>query len=170
MPIDEKNGARTHEPSLREITAELDGLRELFKSKYEALAKIMDERDKLYTERAVSSKNNIDVALKAAEILNNTIFAAGEKAIAKSDINSDKWRENANEWRGAMMDREAKFASRQDIESEFKSVRVELASLRESRSEGAGRSAGVHYLWAAGVAAVGALLGLVSIVVAILRH
>ena len=61
-----QDGPRTHEPSLREVTVELDGLRAVLLSELSALRQLMDERDKLYKERADSQKSNVDTALKAA--------------------------------------------------------------------------------------------------------
>jgi len=119
--------SRTHEPSLRELAAQNDYLKELFLTKMAALERIMEERDNLYTERASSSKAAIDAA-----------FAASEKAVGKSDINAEKWRENANEWRAAMQDREVKFAGRVEVDNEFKSLRAELGSLKETRASVSG--------------------------------
>src|SRR5678816_4366067 len=61
-------------------------------------------------------------------------LAAAEKAVGKAEANAEKWRENANEWRGSMMDREVKFASKEQIETEFRGIRQELASLKETRA------------------------------------
>ncbi len=138
-PMDDKNG-RTHEPSLRELTAELDGLRRETAARFDGLAKIMDERDRRYQERAESGKTAVDAALKAADTFNTATFAASEKAVAKSEINAEKWRDNANEWRGAMIDRETKFASRVEVDNEMKNVQKEIASLKETRSQTTGTS------------------------------
>ena len=45
MTQEDTNGYRTHEPSLRELTADLDGLRDLLLAKIEANREILDERD-----------------------------------------------------------------------------------------------------------------------------
>jgi len=45
----------------------------------------------------------ISAALTAADKLNSVIFAASEKAIEKADANAEKWRQNANEWRAAIL-------------------------------------------------------------------
>ena len=82
--MDDQNG-RTHEPSLRELTAELDGMRNLLLEKIEATKGILDERDKLYTERALAGGKAVEAALKAAETLTNAAFAASEKAIVKAE-------------------------------------------------------------------------------------
>src|SRR5579859_5205347 len=42
---------------------------------------------------------------------------AAEKAVNKAEINAANWRDNANEWRAAMSDRERNFAPIQRLES-----------------------------------------------------
>jgi hypothetical protein len=129
---------------------------ETLKEHFDAL---FAERDKQYVERAIANKTAVEAALKAAETLNAAAFAASEKAIAKSDINAEKWREQANEWRGSMQDRENKFAARAEVDNEFKNLRSELGSLKESRAEGSGRSGGSQAMWGYVVGAIG-LLGI----------
>lgn len=121
------------------VDEKLAGMKALLSADMGTLRATIDERDKLYNERATTGKTAVDAALKSAESAVNSAFAASEKAIVKSDINSEKWRENANEWRAAMMDRESRFAPRSEMETEIKSLRQEIASLKESRSESVGR-------------------------------
>jgi len=118
---------QTREPTLRELSMQLAGLREL-----------VNERDARYTERAAASSAAIDAALKAQERLANSVNEASQKAIDKADINAEKWRANANEWRGAMTDREGEFARKPEVDAMFSSIRLEIQSLRESRAEGVG--------------------------------
>ena len=47
-----------------------------------------------------------DKAVKAA-------LASAEKAVDRAEINAEKWRQNANEWRAAMTDRERNFARKE---------------------------------------------------------
>ena len=52
-------------------------------------------------------------ALRAADHeLYDRRFEAQEKAVAVAEANSERWRQNANEWRAAMTDRERNFLSR----------------------------------------------------------
>jgi hypothetical protein len=155
------NDIRTHEPNLRELTSDLDGLKAFLLSRHDALREVVDEREKLYTERSIASGRAVDAALKAAETLTNAAFAASEKAIQKAESNAEKWRDNANEWRTAMLDRESKFAAKPEVENEFKSIRTEMASLSKSRDEGSGKAEGSHALWGyvlAGLAIAGWLI------------
>jgi hypothetical protein len=75
-----------------------------------------------------------DKAVRAA-------LAAAEEARKQAEANAEKWRANANEWRDAMNDREAKFASKPEMEGELRAIRSQIASLKESRDMGIGRSA-----------------------------
>lgn len=166
---DNDNNGRTHEPSLRELTAQLDDLKELLLAKHDGILKVMDERDKLYTDRAISSKTAVEAALKAAETLTNASFAASEKAIGKADANAEKWRENANEWRAAMQDREVKFAGRVEMDNEFKNLRNELMSLKESRAEGGGRHSGSAAVWGYVISAIAVLGSLFTAAIALYK-
>ena len=42
-------------------------------------------------------------------------FAAVRRAVAVYEATADKWRDSANEWRGAMSDRERDFVSRREL-------------------------------------------------------
>lgn len=40
---------------------------------------------------------------------------SAEKAVQVAEANAEKWRQNANEWRGAMGDREKNFITRREV-------------------------------------------------------
>ncbi len=127
MPED--NG-RTHEPSLRELVAELDGLREL-----------LMERDKRYDERFVSAKEMV-----------KTAFDSAEKAITKAEQAQTTYNQTHNDVQRQRMAAEQLFAQKGDLEKgllrsderiddlkkSFETYQtlqaVEIRSLRESRS------------------------------------
>ena len=44
-------------------------------------------------------------------------LAAAEKAVLKKEEEVERWRQNANEWRGAMSDRERDFLTRKEFYS-----------------------------------------------------
>lgn len=60
---------------------------------------------KEYMERILEEK---DKALSAA-------LASAEKAVLKKEEEVECWRANANEWRGAMSDRERDFLTRKEF-------------------------------------------------------
>jgi len=60
-------------------------------------------------DRFSAQREAVAAALAAAEKAVNAALAANEKAVALSESNSERWRASANEWRGAMDDRETRF-------------------------------------------------------------
>ena len=55
---------------------------------------------------------HLNALREADHRLYDSRFEAQEKAIAVAEANSERWRQNANEWRAAMTDRERNFFSR----------------------------------------------------------
>ncbi len=58
---------RTHEPSLRELTGQLDDLRSLMNTRFDATNKVMDERDRRYEDRFTAMDDKTQLALTASE-------------------------------------------------------------------------------------------------------
>lgn len=54
----------------------------------------------------------VAAALAAQKEAVAAALAAAEKAVAVAEVNAEKWRQNANEWRGAMTDRDRNFLSK----------------------------------------------------------
>lgn len=78
--------------------------------------------DSLLTEIDLRYQQRFEAQQKATtDALNSAALA-----VAKAEENADKWRVNANEWRGSMMDREVKFLPR----DEFKGILTEWGSWR----------------------------------------
>lgn len=98
---------------------------------------MIDANDRRYMDRFESSEKAVNAAL-----------AASEKAVSVAETNAEKWRDNANEWRGAMTDREARFVSH----TEFGLLKERL-----DRAEGGGK--GMRDLWGWIMAAI--MLGIV---------
>jgi hypothetical protein len=135
----------------------------------EFLERVIDERDRQYQAQFTAADRARDTALAAQKELTAAAFDASEKAIARADVNAEKWRQNANEWRASMLDRENRFASRIEVETEIKALRAEIAGLRESRAEGGGRSLGSHAMWGYVVGAVGFALSVLSLIGLVLK-
>ncbi len=72
------------------------------------LITILGEIDKRYEQRFQAQEKAVLAAL-----------AAAEKAVTVAEVNAEKWRSNANEWRGSMDDRERNFARRDSVEAQF---------------------------------------------------
>lgn len=145
------NGDRTHEPNLREVVSELDGLRDLAFSKLTALRELIDERDRLYSTVAAGQKTAVDAALLAQEKLVSAAFLASEKAIVKAEDAQREYNARSNEFRGQLDDQAKTLLSRVEATTEFKSrddkieqINRDIRDLRESRSAGqGGKEAGI---------------------------
>lgn len=176
--------------TLSEIKSELDGLREVVLAKQEALREIIDERDRLYKERDDSRRTAVDAALAAVKEQTKATFEASEKAIVKAEEAQKSYNSSHNDL-SRKMDEQYKAMTPQsearlkwdnsdreiaDIRKELIANREaankdntnlrdmimkEISGLRESRSEGTGKSAGLHNSW-------GLLLGFASLIVSLI--
>jgi hypothetical protein len=86
-----------HTDETREIWAALGSLR----ARFEGHIKVMDERDRRYTEIGDAKDKAITAAL-----------AAAEKAVMVAERNAERWRDSANEWRAAMTDKDRNFVTK----------------------------------------------------------
>lgn len=84
---------KPHEPTLREVTAQLKGLRDY-----------VDARDREYRTTAELREKALSIALTASD-----------KAVGLAEANADKWRESANEWRSAMNDKDRNFVTSKSL-------------------------------------------------------
>lgn len=76
--------------------------------------------DKIFEER----NKAIDSALIATKEAINIAASAMKEAVKVASENDEKWRKNANEWRGAMQDREDRFQQKPEFVALEKAVRV----------------------------------------------
>jgi hypothetical protein len=161
---------RVHDPSLRELTAELDGVRELLISKVESSRVVMDERDVRYEQR-----------FKAMDEKTSLALTASEKAVSKAETATEKRFDAVNEFRGTLSDQarllipreevNARFsASDQKIEGLKEQFQKDIGSLKETRSEVSGKEKGRDHTWAIALAIGLAVLGDIIAVAAILTH
>lgn len=123
MSTNGDNGSRTHEPSLREVVAELDGLRDLMKSEDRRLEQVMDERDARYMERSNAAEKQVGVA-----------FTASEKAAAKTEQAQDVYNRGHNDLLRKMDDQHKDTLPREEANAKFDSIGKEIQGLREFRS------------------------------------
>jgi hypothetical protein len=113
-------------------------------------------------ERFESQQQGVKDALTAQKEATASALVSAEKAVLVAENSAEKWRMNANEWRGSMLDRETRFAQRTEVEAELKSVRAEIASLKETRAEGIGSKAMMIFL----ITLLGAAATIIGIVIA----
>lgn len=74
-----------------------------------------EQSDKFITQRFQDTDKAVNAALAAAKEAVGAALAASEKAVDKAEGNAEKWRDSANEWRGAMSDREREFLTRREF-------------------------------------------------------
>jgi hypothetical protein len=141
----ENGNGRTHEPSLREVTADLDGQKVLMLALNKSLRDLMDERHNLYKERDESSKLAVKDALTAQDKLTTNAFAASKEAIAKSDNAQNSYNASHNDLLKKMDDQHKDTLPRNEANEKFKgydekfdNLRKDIQGLRESRSENLG--------------------------------
>lgn len=122
--------------------------------------------DALFAER----EKAVEAALAAQEKAVNAALAASDKAIQKAEVNAEKWRENANEWRGAMSDRDRQLPSRREVEQSTKAIEARLTGVENFIQSQQGRSTGLAAGWGYLIGAVGLLSALVTVAVVLSHH
>lgn len=122
-------------------------LREFLSLWIERIEKIMDERDRLYEERHQTQIAGFNSALSAHKELTQTAFDASEKAIHKAEIAQTIYNEGHNDLSRKMETQAKDFLSRHEATTLLKNqdekmehMKIDISSLRESRSEKSGRS------------------------------
>lgn len=71
---------------------------------------------KEYADQRLSDfKDDVDRRFRDQDVNTKTALASAEKAVDKAETIGQQWRENANEWRSAMSDRERNFLSRKEF-------------------------------------------------------
>ena len=133
----------------------------------EALVRELDVRvdmrlrdlDLRLTQRFDAQRQALDAAFAAAA----KGEASNKELIAMNDVAAEKWRHSANEWRGAMIDREARFMTRNEYDLAHHSLvgKVEAVERIVIRSQGEGK--GMSRLWAIAVAVAVSVGSLVAI-------
>ena len=94
----------------------------------------------------------------------SALLTAQEKAINLAEKNAEAWRASANEWRGAMTDRERTFMARGELDTRFASIDTQLNDLKKQVSLMAGKSSGLNAGWGYLVGAVGLIILVVQFI------
>ena len=163
------DNGRTHEPSLRELTAEMDGLRNVMSAKFERVDTKMDERDRRYEDRFIAMDDKTSLALNASE-----------KAVVKAETATEKRFDGVNEFRGTLSDQAANLLPRAEANAKFTALEEKFLSLKDelSRSVNTGLGAksekhegraNISLFAALLFGAAGTLVGFVGMVVVLWR-
>jgi hypothetical protein len=76
-----------HEPTLRELLVEINATRSVLLAKLDGLERVMNERDRTYTERDIAAKEAVRLAVVAAEhVAKRTESALDENRIFVSQL------------------------------------------------------------------------------------
>jgi hypothetical protein len=66
-------------------------------------------------QRFQDQEKAVLAALASADKQVSAALMSAEKAVDRAEINAERWRNNANEWRGALSDRERDYLSRREF-------------------------------------------------------
>jgi acyl-CoA reductase-like NAD-dependent aldehyde dehydrogenase len=132
------------------------------------------ERDRRYEERFRSSEEAVKSALAAQEKYSNGMYEAAKEAVAKAEAAQRAVNERQNEFRGQLSDQAATLMPRKEYEAgmastrelldrEVKTLRADISSLREYRSEQGGKTQGISMAWAVLIGLVGLIGSLIAI-------
>jgi hypothetical protein len=89
---------------------------------------LLNQYDRRYTERFDAQEKAVLAALASAEKAVAAALASAERASGVLEVQSKEWRAAANEWRGAMADRERDYPTRTEVLSIEKGLLVKLDS------------------------------------------
>lgn len=188
---EDTSNSRTHEPSFRELVSELDGLRELVLSKFQAIRELIDERDRLYKERDAAIREQTRASLES-----------NEKAVTKAEDAQREYNIRSNEFRGQLDDqnklmrdtmmprveslsmhhatadkielvkgelyRQADSIT-ENFDKEIERLSDDIKVLRESNAAQSGKSSGRHGMWGYVIAAIGLIGMLVTTGIALIK-
>lgn len=115
-------------------------------------------------KEVVSLREYIERILEEKDKAVNIALAAAKEAVGVAEKNAEKWRDQANEWRGAMTDREKTFATKAEVAAYKESTERALAVEKERSDKGEGRGVGLAQGWSILLATVGLAGGLIGII------
>jgi hypothetical protein len=161
------NGNRTHEPSLRELTAELDGLRNLFMERCNSIKELMDERHQHYKERDSDRQTEVE---KAQASMNKAVDKAEQSQAAYNKTHNDLMRQMGDERAEAKADQ----MPRKEIEGKFETIEQKVQEQKQELTRIGSRDAGAskskednRVLIAIVISGVVALMGLAGLAITI---
>jgi small-conductance mechanosensitive channel len=183
-PVELMNTPQSHISALR---VEIDALKhhamEVDKRHTEALQAADRRWHTLFDERNL----RLSERFAAQEAAVHAAFASAEKAVEREHTNSESWRKSANEWRGAMDDREKSYAMKEQVDATLASIHKEIDTLRDNtrgeitliretmrkevetlridQTTQAGKAQGMDKMWGYIIAAISAM-GAVGVTVA----
>lgn len=108
----------------------------------EYLLRIIADQDTRWSQLAEAQATAVQAALVAQEKAVQAALAAADKAVAKAEEGATAWRVSANEWRGAMSDRERTFITRTEYDQGMKAMTEKVEMLRQFADVATGQQHG----------------------------
>lgn len=125
MPTSETSCQKRDREFLERVMEERD---RTYTDRIRALEKLVDERDRLYLEKFKGAEVAVAAALAAQEKSVNSAFAASEKAIVKAEQAQKEYNERSNEFRGQLDDQAKTLMPRPETLSMFRGVEDKISS------------------------------------------
>ena len=109
------------------------------------LREIVDERDRLYSERHQNSQIALQTALNSAEKAVNAALAAAKEASFEQKEALKEYKTASNEWRQTVTDLSGRLSELGEIKAEVRAMQEKVNELRrvESRQQGGGEALSV---------------------------
>jgi len=117
---------------------------------------MLAQADKRNEQRFLAQEKAVDAAL-----------ASADKASSKSEVNAERWRASANEWRGAMSDRDRELPSRREVDAAMAAHDERIRRLEDEAKSNKGKSAGIGLIVSVIVGSVTLAVIVISAVVAV---
>jgi hypothetical protein len=161
------NAERTHEPSLRELTAELDGLGKLLLAKIDAQRDALEAADKRYEQRFAAQESAVGSALVGQEKAVNAALVAADRAVLKAEGAAEKRFDAVNEFRAQLADQATTFLPRAEALVKFEALAEKLESVRLANMASVGRREGQQSTKEEGRAIAAAIIAVLAALVAL---
>lgn len=113
-----------------------------------------------------ADKKAVDAALAAAEKAVAAAMAASEKAISKAETAATARADASNEIRAAMIDQQAHFARKEQVDMQFAGLTLRVDVVEKSQASAKDKTIGAGQLWATIVAVVAAVATIITIIFA----
>lgn len=141
---------------------------------------VLTEQDRRYEARFVASEQAVTTSFSAQEKAINAALAAQQAAVNKAELASDKRFESVNEFRSQLGDQARTFMPRTEAEALIKALGEKLETGLKSVSDkldavvaridrNEARGVGNQQVWGYVAAAIGVMVGIAGLVLALFR-
>lgn len=111
-----------------------------------------------------SQKEAINAALTAAKEAVNSALVAAKEAVIKAEVSAEKRFDLVADRIAALEKQQKEFPPRLEVDAKFEGITKEIVSLREFRSEGGGKDAGMKLVGALVAGILGIAIGAAALI------